>query len=68
MSVCFFNSQPNDEYLNLLIVAVFSTSPLSGKIYLLVKKSYLPTFPDDKLEILAVCLSKLYEALFCSDL
>ena len=47
MSVCFFNSQPNDEYLNLLIVAVFSTSPLSGKTYLLVKKSYLPTFPDD---------------------
>ena len=68
MSVCFFNSQPNDESLNLLIVAVFSTSPLSGKTYLLVKKSYLPTFPDDKLEILAVCLSKLYEALFCSDL
>ena len=32
-----------------------------------VKNSYLLTFPDDKAEVLAVCLSKLYWALFLLD-
>ena len=58
MSVCFFKSLPNGEYSNLLIVAAFSSSSLSGKIYSHVKNSYLPKFPDDKAEILAVCLTK----------
>ena len=47
MSVCFSNSLPIDEYLNILIVAAFSN-----------KNLYLLAFPDDKAEILAVCLSK----------
>ena len=41
------------------IVAAFS-SKYSGKTSLPVKNSYLLTFPDDKAEILAACLSKLY--------
>ena len=60
MSVCFFNSLPNGEYSNLFIEAVFSNSPFSGKTSSLVKNSCLPTFPDDKAEIFAVCLSQLY--------
>ena len=28
--------------------------------FLLIKNSYLLTFADDKAEVLAVCLSKLY--------
>ena len=61
MSVCFFfNSQPNCEYSNLLIPAAFSNSPFSGKTSSPVKNSYLPTFPDSKAEVLAVCLSKSY--------
>ena len=60
MSVCFFSSLPNGEYLNLLIVAAFSNSPFSGKTSLPVKNSYLLTFLDDKIKILAACLSKLY--------
>ena len=59
MSVYFFNSLPNDKYSNVLIVAAFSTSPFSGKSSSLVKSSYLPTFRG-KVEILAVCMSKLY--------
>ena len=64
-SVFFFNSQPNCEYSNLLIPAAFSNSPFSGKTSSPVKNSYLPTFPDSKAEVLAVCLSKSYWALFC---
>ena len=55
MSICVFNSLPNGEYLDLFIVEAFSC-----KTYLLVKNSYLLTFPVDKAEILAVCLAKLY--------
>ena len=64
MSNCAFNSLPNGEYLNLFIVAAFSSKSFSGKTSLPVKNSYLLTFPHDKAEILAVCLSKLYWALF----
>ena len=60
MSVCTFNSLPNGEYLNLFIVAVYSSKFFSGKTSLLVKNSYLLKFHDDKVEILANCLSKLY--------
>ena len=31
MSVCFFNSLPNEEYSNLLTVAAFSDKPFSIK-------------------------------------
>ena len=60
MSVCFFNSLLNDKYSSLLFVAAFSSKYFSSETYLLVKNSYLPTFPYDKAEILAVCLSKQY--------
>ena len=60
MSVCFLTFLPNGEYSNLLIVAAFSSKSLSGKTSWPVKNSYLPTFPDDKAEILAFCLSKFY--------
>ena len=60
MSNCFFNSLPNGKYSNLFIVAAFSNKSCSGKTSFPVKNSYLLTFPDDKAEILAVCLSKLY--------
>ena len=60
MSVCAFNSLPNGEYSNLFVVAAFSSKSCSGKTSLPVKNSYLLTFPDDKAEILAVFLSKLY--------
>ena len=60
MSICYFNSLPNGEYSNLFIVAAFYNSPFSFKTPSLVKNSYLPTFPDDKADILAVGLSKLY--------
>ena len=65
--VCFFNSQLNSEYSNHMIVAAFSKRPFSNKIFLPIKNSYFPTFSDDKAEILAVCLSKLYFALFSSN-
>ena len=60
MSVCAFNSLPKGKYSNLIIVAAFSNKSFSGKTYFSVKYSYLLTFPDNKTEILAVCLSKLY--------
>ena len=66
--VCFFNSLPNGESLNLLIAATFSKKSFSGKASFPVKNSYLLTFPDDKAEILAVCLPKLCWALLCSIL
>ena len=68
MSVCAFNSLPKGEYLNLLIVAAFSNKSFSGKTFLLVESSYLPTFTDDKTEVLATYLSKSCWALFCSIL
>ena len=43
----------NGEYSNLLIVAAFSNKSFSSK------NSYLPTFPDDKAEILAVFLNHI---------
>ena len=58
--VCFFNSLPNGEYSNLSIVAAFFSKSFSSKIYFPVKNSYLLTFLDDKIEFLAVCLSKSY--------
>ena len=55
---CAFNSLPKGKYSNLLIVAAFSSKSFSNKTSLPVQKSYLLTFPDDKKEILTVCLSK----------
>ena len=66
MSVCAFNSLPNREYSNIFIVAAFSIKSFSGETSLSIKNSYLLTFPDDKDEILAVCRSKSYWALFFS--
>ena len=60
MSVCAFNSLSNGEYSNLFVVTAFSGKSFSGKTSLPLKKSYLLTFPDDKAETLAVCLSKSY--------
>ena len=57
---CAFNFFPNGEYSNLFIVAAFSNKSLSGKTFLSVENSYLQTFPDDKTDILAACLPKLY--------
>ena len=45
-------------YSNLLIAAAFSSKSFSGKTSLRVKNSYLLTFPADKVEIVAACLSK----------
>ena len=56
MSVCDFNSLPNVEYSNLFNAAAFSNKSFSDKTSLPVKN----LFPNDKGEILAVCLSKLY--------
>ena len=61
MSVFDFNSLPSGEHSNLFIIAAFSNKSYFGKKKSLpVKKSYLLTFPDDKAETLAVCLSKSY--------
>ena len=56
MSVRFFNPLPSGEYSNLSLAAAFYNKTFSGKTYLPVTNSYLPTFPDDKVEILAVCV------------
>ena len=53
MLVYFFKPLPNGKDSNLLIVAPFSSSTFSCKLSSPVKNSYLPTFPDDKVEILA---------------
>ena len=66
--VCAFSYFHNGEYSNLFIVAAFPSKYFSCKTSLPVKNSYLPIFPDDKVEILAVYLSKLYWALFSSIL
>ena len=60
MSVFAFSSLPNREYSNLFTEADFYCKSFSGKTSLPVKTSYLLTFPDDKAEMLAVCLSKSY--------
>ena len=60
MIVCFFNSIPNSEYSNLSIVSAFSKSSFSCKTSSPDRKLYLTTFTDDKGEILATSLSKLY--------
>ena len=38
----------------------FTDNFFSGKTSYTVKHSYLLTFPDDKAEILAICLSKSF--------
>ena len=43
-----------------LILAAFSNKCSSGKTSSPIKNSQLIRFRDDKAEILAVCLSKLY--------
>ena len=53
----------NVEYLNLLIVAAFTSKSFSGKKSFPVRNSHLVTLPGDKAEILAVSLSKLYWVL-----
>ena len=60
MPVCFFNSLPNGEYSNHLIVAEFSNSPFSVKHLQLLKTHIYKIFPDDKTDPLAFCLSKSY--------
>ena len=60
MPVSFFNSLPNDEYPNLLIVAIFSNKTFSGKTALPVTNLYFLTFPDDIAKRLAFCQSKFY--------
>ena len=64
ISVRFFNSLPNGEYSDLLIVAAFSNKSFSEETFSSVKNLYLPKFPDDRAKNLAVCLPKLYWALF----
>ena len=57
--MCFLKSLPNSEHSNFLIVSVFYSKYFSSETSLLVKNSYLPIFPDDKADILAVYLFKL---------
>ena len=49
-----FNLLPNSEDSIPLIVAAFFKKSFSSKTSLLVKISYLQTFLDDKIKILAV--------------
>ena len=60
MLFCAFNSLPKGKYSNLFIETAFSSKAFPGKTYLSVKSSYLLTFPNDKAEMLANCLSKSY--------
>ena len=60
MSICAFNSWPNAEYSNIFNVAAISSKSSSGKTSLPVVNSYLLTFPDNKADFLAVCLSVSY--------
>ena len=60
MSVCTFNSLCSGKDSNHLIAAASSSEPFSGETSLSVKNLYLPTFYDDKAEILAISLSKMY--------
>ena len=68
MYVCFINSLINGEYSNILTEAAFSNKLFSSQISSAVKSSYLSTSSDGKAKDLAVYLSKLYWALFCSVL
>ena len=54
MPVCFFNSKPNGEYLNLLILRAFSNS------LFFLGKTPLPVKNSCNAEILADFLSKSY--------
>ena len=47
MSVCFYKLLPNGEYSNRLIAAAFLP-------VLFLLNLYLPTFPDDKAELLSI--------------
>ena len=60
MSVYVFNSLLNGEYLNLFTVEAFCSKSISVKRTLPVENLYLLAFLDDKVEILAICLSKSY--------
>ena len=64
MLVCAFSSLPNGEYLKIFISEAFATNLYYDKTSSPAKNSYLPVFPDDKAEILAVCLSKFCWVLF----
>ena len=64
MLFCFLSFLLNNEYLNLFVVAAFSYSLLFDKTSSLVKNSYLPTFPDDKAEILVADNLKCIELFF----
>ena len=66
--VCCSKALLNGEYQNLFNAAAFSNKSFSDKTSLPVKNSYLLPFPNEKAEILAVFLSKLYWTLFCSIL
>ena len=66
--ICFSKALPDDEYSNLFSETAFSSKSSPGKTSLPVKNSYFLKFSDDKAEILAVCLSKMYWALFSSIL
>ena len=58
MSVCTFNSLPNEEYSNLFIIATFFNKSFP------VRNSYLLTFPNDKEEIYLNHIELCF-ALFC---
>ena len=62
MSVSFFNSLRNDEHSGLFIVTTFSNSFFSNKMS--SPDSYLPTFPDDKAEIVAFVYLNYTELCF----
>ena len=64
MLFCFLSFLLNNEYLNLFVGAAFSYSLLFDKTFSLVKNSYLPTFPDDKAEILVADNLKCIELFF----
>ena len=68
MSFCVFNPFPNRQYSNHLIFAAFSNFTFSVKTSTFVKILRVPTIPENKAEILAIYLSKLFKALFCSFL
>ena len=50
MAVCVFNSLPNREYSNFFNAAAYPLNSFPGKMYLLVKNSFLSTTSDDKAE------------------
>ena len=66
--VWLFSFFSNGKYSNFLIAVAFSNKSFSGTTSLPVKNSYSLTLPDDKAEILVICLSKSYWDLFWSIL